>query len=337
MLYIKTIFAFLLIIICNTQQLSAQYSLDTTVVDYNNDKILDTLITDFSTGSTFGGTEYTIINGNTNEKYKLGNFGCYCSLRRITLLDKNLTVQKNKSFLTALKDLALPKKSDSIDHSLQWMISAEFNYKALDDHPFYDYIISPKTHWQKQPLEIPESYYIEISGDTLQKFIGLDKDNPITKNTKGYLSYYTFGHRIKELDTLTPVTQNKIYTVYKTPHAVFVKKGDRYKWVFISDSRVTGSPDRSSWFSMSKVKLIDKYLIIHQDMPPDNVYNIQIVNIETQRVGRLHFRPSQNNGTDQGGMKSFEIKNDSLRFNEYDEQKIEAIPLKQLFEALDIN
>ncbi len=196
------------------------------------------------------------------------------------------------------------------------MLSGELNLKPLESDSLFRYVAKPKTNWEPQ-ISIPKPYYIEVSGDTLKKLQPIYQQRSIPKNAQGFLVYYTYGCNIERLDALVPVTENKDYKVYNTDHAVLVKKGNAYRWVSISDSSVTGAPDRHRWVSINTIKLIGKYLIIHQDVPPDTVYNIQIVNIETQKVAALDFSLARNNWTDEFSMITFRIIDGQLVFSKY--------------------
>ena len=325
----------LLLVLSGINQLAAQrHTLDTIVKDFNNDKVLDTLINSYGSGSACGGRTVSIVNGKTKKKFKLSNYGCYATFTKKIRIPENLTSKSNHFFLDALKEKLLPKKRDSMGSSLKWLISGELNSKRLDSHPLFDIIANPKTNWQSTILNMPKTYYVTIYGDTLQKLETINKEHSISKKGQGFLVYYTIGHHIKTLDSLAPVTQNKEYQVYKTDHAIFVKKGSTYRWVFISDSNITGAPDRHSWVSINQIEIIGNYLIIHQSVPPGS-YNIVVVNIETQKVGRLAFEPSSNNGTDVGGMNTFNIKDNLLKFTEYGNLVLKKIPLKEIFNTLD--
>lgn len=332
----KTLFTSLLFVLCWHYQSTAQYSIDTTRIDFNNDRIIDTLIDDFSSGSSFGGRDLVIIDGKTEEEFKMSNYGCYCSFTKVIRVPKNLQLEKNRSFLNVIKKEALNgKKKDTIDATLEWMISGAFDFKREREHPFFNLIVNPKTQWRSHKPFIPESYYINISGDSLETFSPNYEKDTIVGKSEGYLTYFTGSHYIETLDSLQPVAKNKNYQIYKTPHTVYVKKGDAHRWLFISDAGLTGAPDRLRWHSMGQVQVMNGYVIIHQDMPPANAYVIHIVNIETQRVGSLNYSTSRNNGTDEGGMDSFEIIDNHLVFTEYGEQEIKRVPLQELFDSLD--
>ena len=332
---IKRISLIVLILHGIHQNLIGQYTSDTIIKDFNNDKIVDTLIDFREMGSACAGRTVSIIDGKTNEKFTLNNDGCYSSFTNVIKVPKNLNLKKNSLFLAAIKDKSLPNKRDHIDSSLKWLLSGNSNVRILESHPYFDIIANPKTAWQPNILEIPDSYYIDSFEYSLQSEDFKNKNPTVTEKNQEYVAYYTYGHQIKKIDSLTPVAQNDTYKIFKTAHTVFVKKGDTYNWAFISDDLVTGAPDRRSWPSINQVQLIDKYLIIHHDVPPVNGYFIEIINIETQKIGHLKFDPSHNNWTDEGGMRTFKITNDLLLFTEYAEEEVMKIPLKQLFESLD--
>lgn len=328
----------LLLILGIPKMLTAQpYGLDSIVKDFNNDKINDKLYTSFNNGSYVSDHVVSIINGKTKEEFSLVNEGGYSSFIRFIRVPDNLTLKKNSVFLDTIKKRILPKKRDRIDGSLKWLISGALSLKRLDSHAFFDLIAYPKNDWQPTIPYFPKkSYYIDISGDSLNTLEPpVYKEDLKNKNTKSFLAYYPrASYFTKKTDKLTSVAKNKEYEIYKTMHAVFVKKEDIYKWVFISDARVVGAPDRHSWTAIKQVQLIDKYLIIHHNVPPNPIYNIQIVNIETQRVGRLKFDPSYK--LSYKGMHTFEIKEDYLIFGEmFDEEAPKKISLKKMFNALD--
>ena len=325
----------LLVLLSGVTPLIAQYRLDTIVADFNNDKVIDTLIDEYESGSTFGGRSVTITNGKTNETFTLSNYGCYCNFKQIVPIPNALTLDANSAFFEVLKEKVLPKKRAQPDSSLEWMTSATFNLKQVKSHALFDRIISPKTNWQSKPPTIPETYYNTVFGDTLQKLSATIKDNLTASQTKGFLIYYTNAHAVKSWDSLTPVITNDRYQIYKTAHAVFARKGNTYKWMFLSDLNTTGAPEKLRWSSINQVQLIDNYLIIHQDTSPDASYSIYIVNIETQRMGRLKYEASHHNVTTDDGMRTFKIIDNQLVFTTYDKQDLVELSLQQIFDTLD--
>lgn len=334
----KTFINLLLLIITISKQLNAQQnSLDTIVKDFNKDKINDVLINDFSSGSSTASRIITIIDGKTNEEFSLTNEGDFSSFLNVITIPENLTLKENDIFLEAIKEKILPKKRDSIDSSLKWLLSGALSLKRLDTHPFFNLIAYPKTRWKTNFFDIPERYYINISGDTLRKLDGINDSSlkgKKAKESKGFLLYFTGHYFPRKIEDATFVTKNKEYEIYKTNHVVFAKKGDTYKWVFISDNAVAGAPGKHGWNAIGKMQLLGKYLIIHHNVPPDPIYNIQIINIETQKVGRLKFESSYKNSYK--NMNTYEIKEDSLIFGEIDSpDEAKEISLKKIFNALD--
>lgn len=334
----KKILILILLLTCSNQFIVSQsYKRDSIIKDLNNDKVTDTLVSFYESGSNFGGREVSIINGKTNEKFTLSNYGCFCDYKNLIRISDSLGLKKNKLFLDAIKKEILPAyKAKQPDATLQWMLSGQLSLKPLKNDSLFDLIASPKTKWQSHVLEIPKPYYIEISRDTLQKITPEEGKVAINESSKAFLSYYTGAHYINTpLDSIKPVTKNKKYKIYKTAHTVFVKKSKKFKWLFISDIDVTGAPGKLRWPSIKQISLIDKYLIIHQAVPPDNVYNIQIVNIETQRLARLKHDPAYNNWTDKGGLETFKLEDEYLIFSEYGKPELTKLSLKKIFSALD--
>ena len=183
---IKNLIASLIIPIFINQQLVAQQNtLDTIVKDFNNDKVIDTLINYYSSGSSCSGRTVSIINGKTKEKFELNNNGCFSTFTKKIRIPKNLILKSNKFFLDTIKEKLLPVKRDSMDASLKWLISSELNLKQLDSHALFNIVAKPKTNWQPN-INIPKSYYVNIYGDTLQKLEPLNKESSITKKGQGF-------------------------------------------------------------------------------------------------------------------------------------------------------
>ena len=325
----------LLLCLFSNYILIAQFSTNSIAQDFNGDKVVDTLINEYESGSNFGGHNVTMINGKTNQKFTLSNYGCYCDFKKVVTIPNALTLDFNNTFLEVLKEKVLPNKREHPDSSLQWMISANFNIKKLKSHPLFDLIIKPTTDWKTSKLNIPETYYIPIYRDTLHRLNTIIKEDLTINQNKGFLIYYTSAHGVKSWDSLAPIITNNKYQIYKTPHTVFVKKDNTYKWMFLSDLSTTGTPNKLRWASIKQVELIDKYLIIHQDTPPNTSYSIYVVNIETQQTGRLKFEASHHNVVSQEGMRTFKLIDNQLVFNTYDKQELIKLPLQNIFNALD--
>lgn len=115
------------------------------------------------------------------------------------------------------------------DASLQWLITANFNYKKLSNNSYYDLIINSPPIWNSGEIQLPETYYIDIKGKIIDKLYFTDYDplkwyNPV--NNEGFLVYYGHNHfEDGAKSKLTLIGANSFYLAYKTKHGVILKKG----------------------------------------------------------------------------------------------------------------
>ena len=234
--------------------------------DYNNDGYVDTLKSYSGGGSGIGGTYISLVNGKSGEKFELNNYGCFCDIKQVILIPQSLRKEINKTFLEVIKSKLLPAKISVPDGSLEWLINANSNHKMLVENRFYDLIIKSPTQWISGKFNFPEMGYIDVKGDTLRKLFVSDHENPIGYDLvkdEGWLVYLGHNHfRNKNRDSLILVDSSSIYKVYKTSHGVILKKGIYYSWVFVTDFRLTGGPEKLRWESIGDIKLIGKYIIV---------------------------------------------------------------------------
>jgi len=263
------------------------------VVDFNHDGVVDTLRSFYLGGSGFGGRSVTVINGKTNETFEFDTYGCFCSIKKTVLIPPVLNDPGNILFLDVMKKEILPEEKSFPDASLRWIIDATFSKKDLKKSKYFDLIIDSRTEWSKGPVELPSTYYISLKGDTLNQLIVKDPDFPEwydKKTNRGFLIYYGHNHFSKRLtDSLLLVTGDRNYEVYRSSHGVLIKKDESYKWVFISDVDLTGAPGKLRWRSIGSVELLDKYIIIKQELLPNESYKLFLINIETGICGRFKF------------------------------------------------
>lgn len=263
------------------------------IEDFNADGYQDTLTSRYEGGSGFGGRFITVINGKTKTHFELNTYGCFCQITRTVLLPPSLEKPENQPFLEIIKEHLLPEKRNNSEGSLEWLIKGRFSNKTLTSHIYFDLVIDPNTTWQ-QSFEYPYNYYLEIQGDTLHQFYNVSEDVPDWydhKQGKGFLIYYAHNHyRNRSWDSLTFADSNSTYKAFRTSHGVLIRKGVLYKWVFMSDNKLTGAPAKLRWQSIGKVKLFDHYALIEQILRPKQPPNRFIVNIETGRLARLKFQ-----------------------------------------------
>ena len=279
-----------------------QYTDTTITKDYNTDGIVDTLHHFEEYGSGFGGLAYKITDGKTNEVFELSNFSSYGSIKKLIQIPPNLLKKENKSFLETFKKGLLPTNRKTADPSLKWIISTTYNSHTLKDSTYFDKVFTPKTPWITTDYESPSSYYIEIQGDSVLKFIDInikpETDSLKIRNLQAFLIYYgknirdwnlKVDHEGNAEDGPIAVVANQDYKIYKTNHAILAKKGNSYKWLFISEADITGSPQKLRWSSIDKMILKDDYLIFKQNLAPDPEYNVFIIHIESGNFGRLNI------------------------------------------------
>ena len=219
--------------------------------DLNKDGFIDTIKSFYDGGSGFGGIFVITVNGKTGEEFVLNNYGCFCSIKKIILIPPDLMKEFNKPFLNAIKNELLPSERLVPDASLQWIISAWMSNKRLPDNPFYSYVINSPTNWICGKIQLPNTYYIKISGDTIDKLYVTDEELPTwykKGENQGLLIYYGHNHfRNAKGDSLILESSTPVYKVYKTSHGVIVTKGNYYSWIFLSDDGLTGAPDKLRW------------------------------------------------------------------------------------------
>jgi hypothetical protein len=307
---------FILLLLLISWQAYSQRDLKISIEDFNKDGVIDTLKSFYEGGSGFGGRYVQLINGKNDELFELTNDGCFCEIKRTILIPPALSNPENKLFLEAIKNQLLPAKRNSPDASLDWIIKSSFSKVELDDNALFDLILDPKTTWINDEFEFPSNYYLELEGDSLSNLYTAYHEAPDwydTATNKGFLVYYSHNHYRKQSgDSIVRADSNSHYKTFHTSHGVVVKKGDLYKWLFVSDFNLTGAPEKLRWESIKMLKLVDNYLIVLQDIPPASVQQLFVINIETGKTGRLKFEFYLSNNLDDDELSTYSIENDSL-------------------------
>lgn len=285
----KLYFLFFIIL---TLPLSAQHT-SVTHKDFNNDGIEDRLKCTYEIGSNFGGGDCELVDGKTKTKFTLSNYGCFCAIKKRVFVAPELRKKENAYFLYTLKKEILPQFKPVPDQSLYWIIKSGLNTQKLTEHPYFDLIFNPEIYWRQGEPELPFTYSIEIGAETLSK-ITTEQQASFSQNTssdhKDYLVYYGDTHfttENEEIKDFVPIAKSDTYEILKTAHGVIAKKENSYKWLFVTDMDINGSPQKLRWASIEKVILHDKHLIIKQSLAPDPEYNIYVVDIESGIGGRL--------------------------------------------------
>ncbi len=275
-----------------TLSLSGQHT-SITQEDFNNDGKEDRLKCTYEIGSNFGGTECELVDGKTNKKFTLSNYGCYCAIKKQVSVTPELREKQNEYFLYTLKKEVLPQFKPFPDQSLYWIIKSGLTTQKLTEHPYFDLAFNPANAWRQGEPEPPFTYSIEISAQTLSKIIP-DQNEPSNETRssdhKDYLVYYGDTHistEQTEAKDFTLIDKNESYQILKTAHGVIAKKGNAYKWLFVTDMHINASPQKLRWASIEEVILHDKFVVIKQSLAPDAEFHLYVVDIEKGIGARL--------------------------------------------------
>ncbi|MCD4665596.1 MAG: hypothetical protein K8R68_10020 [Bacteroidales bacterium] len=264
---------------------------DAILKDFNNDGYTDTLSSYYTGGSGFGGTYVTLVNGKTGENFELNNFGCFCNIKETILIPPKLKKESNKPFLDAIKNELLPEHRKSPDASLQWLITANLNHYEIPDNNYFDLFINSPTKWITGEIELPNTYYIDIKGETLHKLYFTESEKPSWYDSitnEGWLVYYGHNHfRNENGDSLVFADSSDAYQAFSTSHGVVLEKDNSYAWVFVTDFRLTGSPQKLRWESIGNVKIVENYVVIQLINSEYFLNPIFIIDIEGGFSGRL--------------------------------------------------
>jgi len=315
----------------------AQFRDKEKVEDFNKDGVTDTLYTSIESGTSVSFKSIKITNGKTTETFEWHKEYAHSALKDIIVLPKALYRAENKPFLEIMKTEILPNKKD-INPSLQWILNGHFNHKKLSENQYYDLIVNPKTKWRAANIELSDFYHIEVFGDTISKLYQktYNIDMPEKFNMKsGFLMYSGFNHfGLTAQDSLELAKANEHYQIYPLKHGVIAKMNNHYRWLFISDVDLTGAPQKLRWQSIANIELIDKYVIIKQDLPPGSIYNIFIVNIETGICGRLKydFSDSESNSS---GTGPFLLENGHFTLSLDYGERFKKVALQDVLKELD--
>ena len=321
---------------------SAQHT-SITNKDFNQDSIPDILKCSYEIGSNFGGTDCTLIDGKTQAKFNLTNYGCYCNIKQLVVISPELKKQENIGFLYALSEEVLPQRSVTPDQSLMWIIrSANSLQKNLDD-AYFEFVFNPKNEWRYGTIKLPHTYFIEMGTVSLAKIFPdqTEKIQKLGKNDKVYLVYYGDTH-FENLGTESPrleaVAENSNYQIFKSKHGVLAKKGTTHKWLFVTDKALNDSPEKLRWKSIADVQLIQNYVLVQQTIAPDTKYHLYLIDIETGLGGQLKIDFDQFDDGDLPDLTAkgqFLIKDDLIYIGPKDNRLKFSLPeLKQHLHAL---
>ena len=284
--------SFFVLLVITAMSLTAQQTL-TTAEDFNQDGIVDQLNCTYTIGSSFGGTTCKLQDGKTKKTFTLSNYGCYCAIKKSVFVTPELRKKENEYFLYTLKKEVLPEVKAIPDQSLYWIIKSGLHSKKLTDHRYFNLIFQPNSTWRSGKPEPPYTYAIEINSATLSQIAAANKTatNDISSaDHKDFLVYYGdthFSNENKETQAFQHVATNNNYEIMKTAHGVIAKKGDTYKWLFVTDIDINAAPQKLRWSSIKAVVLLENHVLIQQSTAPNEEFMVYLIAIESGTGGRI--------------------------------------------------
>ncbi|WP_298903829.1 hypothetical protein [uncultured Psychroserpens sp.] len=257
------------------------------VNDFNNDNISDSL-----TIHTFRKTAESIdvYNSLTKQSFNIGGRGSYnwskANFLEIIPLPEELVIPANKLLLDTIIQYLLPDFKEP-DPSLDWLI-AGYKTKVIDttDTLFSMTLTSPIS--RHDTFIYPEASFKIISKDTLPIFWDRVCSEDYLEYKHGILVYYGHNHRSRDFEFQTDTISNN-YEIFSTSHGVFARKEGKYSWLFITNSTLTGGPEKLRWKSIIKTKYFNNHIIVHQVGGIGNYNKIFIINLENGKIGLLRI------------------------------------------------
>ena len=285
-----------LLLLASSTWLFAQHTSMTTE-DFNGDGIDDQMKCSYDIGDNSGGSSCEITDGKTQKTFKLSNYSAFYSIKNHIMVAEELQEKENEYYAYRLKKEVLPVFRPTPDQSLVWIINSGLNTRNLQNNTYFDFVFTPNTAWRQGEPELPSTYYIAMNSTTISKIVKKDKaSNSILgpSNKKDFLVYFGDTHFTDSQEStkdFISVSKSDTYEILKTKHGVIAKKGNSYKWLFVTDQDINAAPEKLRWASIEEVVLEDHYVIIKQRLAPNSLFNIYLIDIETGKGARIKLGP----------------------------------------------
>ncbi|MBK8492401.1 MAG: hypothetical protein IPL49_16320 [Saprospirales bacterium] len=231
------------------------------IADFNRDGAPDTLSHFDDSGSGFGGRYITLSDGQSGARFELNTFGCFCEIRREVGFPQGL----DTAFRKAIETLFPPKKATP-DGSLNWIIYGLDHRKEIENSTYFKEVIPFPNDWIAGPIELPSVYSLDLGADSLLIYYGHN--------------HYDQNERGPGQDSLTKVSTSPDYEVWKTQHGLLAKKGQAYKWIFVTDAALTGAPEKLRRASIGDVVIDGPYVFLQQNQSLDDTGVLWVIDLE---------------------------------------------------------
>ncbi len=296
--------------------------------DLNGDGITDTLKSSFDEGSGFSTQASTLINGKTKEIFHINTESSFSQIKTLIYLPPALYKKKNKAFLSSIEKHFQIQRRQEIDPSLSWILDAEIKNQPIDQTEYFDRLIHAPIKWQEGVPKIPLTYTIEIKGEKLKNLWPsyLQKPKSFSKKSKARLKYYGHNHfRYRSSEDFMALDSSKNFTLIKSAHGLILKKENSFAWIYVNDNDLVGGPQKLRWESIMSAKIIGKFILLQQSLPPDTISRLWLIDTETGNLARLKT-PIESN-------EDFSVKSDRLYLKQIVGKKV--INLDDLFQKMN--
>jgi hypothetical protein len=275
------------LILCLYFPSQAQSDSTQVIKDFNGDQYPDTLLIYYDGGGSFGGWFCELREGKRGTVFEVDTWSDFGSIYQVTPVPPELKKRKYRDFLATIKNAIFPEELPEPDPSLAWIIQANLSPKDTFAQGPYSRLFSYIPTWVSGEVDIPEAYFLSISGDILKQLYHPPLDAPEwyqPETVSGWLVYYAQNHnreKIAVMDTRDSVD------LKATSHGVLLTHQDRYQWLFITDGYLTRGPEKLRWPSINKAVFFKDLVIIEQALAPHLVVNYFVIDPATGRCGQV--------------------------------------------------
>lgn len=271
--------------------------------DINGDGVRDSLILLRGTGNGgFSSLSVMVKSGKNQQSLVFEKLFSPAYIKNLYEFPIEYTHKENLAFFQALKEACF-SEGKKADPPSQWIIDATVSNRLWTSHPYFEQVFRFKPRFHTGEFQFPYGCTMEVNNDSLEKvaqsIVLADTFEKRILNRKEKVYYVSFGGWIlwglneeikykggrvqEDYKVLKEVAKSDSYTLYTLPHALVVKRGEAYAWIFVSDYELTKGPEKMRWNSVKGARLKGKYAFIFHELGPIafNYKQTFIVNIES--------------------------------------------------------
>lgn len=235
--------------------------------DLNGDGIADSLIRKGEWASEGSSKAVTVIDGKTGEKFSAVLSGSFSEFIEVIPIDSRLLKEENRDFYTAVKKELLKSPERRVpDGSLKWLLESRLvePLVPLVKPPLFSRRVFFNPIWKSGIIQAPDTYYLLIDAATGEPLDGSDPaGGNAPKRRIAWLVYRGRNHQRCSNGRLgcrpQLVDGSSDMKVYKTAHGIWMEKGGKYSWLFVTNA--VGKLRRPS---IQKVKIVRNLIFFLQ-------------------------------------------------------------------------